>query len=109
MLSWIDRNGQAHTVTNLGQNVCNLKNPVWQVDTGLIEDKDLLPITSIRYGGLEFEAQKAIIKVGGLKCIGNIENVSNEKNLELMEKRTNNTIDVLKVEQNSISNSINES
>ena len=65
MLSWLDRNGQAHTVTNLGQNVCNLKNPVWQVDAGLIEDKDLLPITSIKYGGLEFEAQKAIIKVGG--------------------------------------------
>ena len=75
MLSWIDRNGQAHNVTNLGQNVCNLKNPVWQVDSGLIENKDLLPIKSIKYGGLEFEAQKAIIKIGGLKCQGNIEEV----------------------------------
>ena len=46
----------------------NAKNPAWQVDSGIFEDKNLLPITAITYGNMKFESQKAKIKIGTLTC-----------------------------------------
>ena len=58
----MDRYGDSHIIESLGQNVCNAKNPLWQVDTGIFDKKTLLPITGITYKGVEFEGQQTEIQ-----------------------------------------------
>ena len=43
LLIWVDKNGIEHEVT-LDSNNCDSKRPVWQTDSGSINEKDLLPI-----------------------------------------------------------------
>ena len=64
----MDRYGDSHIIESLGQNVCNAKNPLWQVDTGIFDKKTILPITGITYKGVEFEGQQTVINVGRLTC-----------------------------------------
>jgi hypothetical protein len=91
-LSWSDRLGNNHSIENLGQNLCNAKNPEWQVDSGIFEDKNLLPVTKITYGGMEFESQKARVKLGALTCHPPENQYDLKKHLETLEQRTNDSI-----------------
>ena len=54
---------------NLSCN-CDAKVPDWQVDEGIITDKDLLPITEFAYGPLEYDLEEAKVSIGSLKCSG---------------------------------------
>ena len=49
---------------------CDAKLPDWQVDEGIITDKDLLPITEFAYGPLEYDLEEAKVSIGSLKCSG---------------------------------------
>ena len=49
---------------------CDAKLPDWQVDEGVITDKDLLPITEFAYGPLEYDLEEAKVSIGSLKCSG---------------------------------------
>ncbi len=49
---WVDKNGIEHEVT-LDSNNCDSKRPVWQTDSGLITEKDLLPIQGNSLKGIE--------------------------------------------------------
>jgi len=40
----------------------------WQVDEGVITEKDLLPITEFAYGPLKYDMEKAKITIGSLRC-----------------------------------------
>ena len=93
LLSWIDRYGDNHTIESLGQNVCNAKNPLWQVDTGIFDEKTLLPITGITYEGVEFEGQKTRIMVGPLTCLPNENQYDLRQHLETIEQKTDGTIE----------------
>ena len=68
LLSWVDKNGIEHKVT-LDSNNCDSKRPVWQTDSGSINDKELLPITAIKYGPLLYAEEMGKVKVGPLECI----------------------------------------
>ena len=46
---------------------CDAKLPDWQVDEGIITDKDLLPITEFAYGN---DLEEAKVSIGRLKCSG---------------------------------------
>ena len=67
LLSWVDRNGIEHKVT-LDSNNCDSKRPVWQTDSGSINEKELLPITAIKYGPLLYAEEMGKVKVGPLEC-----------------------------------------
>ena len=54
---------------NLSCN-CDAKLPDWQVDEGIITDKNLLPITEFAYGPLEYDLEEAKVSIGSLKCSG---------------------------------------
>ena len=56
------------------------------------EDKSLLPITGIKYKGLEFEIQKATVKIGALTCHPLENQYDMKTHLESLEQRTNDTI-----------------
>ena len=92
-MSWSDRSGMSHIVENLGQNLCNSKDPIWQVDSGKFEDKNLLPITSITYGGIKFENQNAKIKLGALTCHPPEHLYDIKEHLKTLEQKTNITIE----------------
>ena len=67
LLSWVDKNGIEHKVT-LDSNNCDSKRPVWQTDSGSINEKELLPITAIKYGPLLYAEEMGKVKVGPLEC-----------------------------------------
>ena len=48
----MDKNGIEHEVT-LDSNNCDSKRPVWQTDTGSINEKDLLPIQGNLLKGID--------------------------------------------------------
>ena len=52
---------------------CDAKEPNWVADEGVITDKTILPITEFAYGPMEYDMQKAKIKIGHLKCSGRSE------------------------------------
>ena len=89
----MDRYGDSHIIESLGQNVCNAKNPLWQVDTGIFDEKTLLPITGITYEGVEFEGQKTRIKVGPLTCLPNENQYDLRQHLETIEQKADETIE----------------
>ena len=68
MLQWRDRLGQYHDLPNLNDTSCNIKDPVWLTNFGKIMDKNLLPITAVRFGPHKYETQKAKITIGTLQC-----------------------------------------
>ena len=49
---------------------CDSKAPTWLNDTGLITNKDLLPITSFNYGPLKYDIEEGNVQIGKLKCSG---------------------------------------
>ena len=49
---------------------CDAKLPDWTADTGIIESKNILPITEVFYGPLIFDIEKANFSIGWLKCKG---------------------------------------
>ncbi|CAG0896290.1 unnamed protein product [Darwinula stevensoni] len=59
------------TDTNFPCN-CDAKPPHWESDSGAITNATALPITELRFGGLQFEGQKANYTLGGLTCKGKI-------------------------------------
>ena len=67
LLIWVDKNGIEHEVT-LDSNNCDSKRPVWQTDSGSINEKELLPITAIKYGPLLYAEEMGKVKVGPLEC-----------------------------------------
>lgn len=68
MLQWRDRLGQYHDLPNLNDTSCNIKDPVWLTNFGKIMDKNLLPVTSVRFGPHKYETQKAKITIRTLQC-----------------------------------------
>ena len=62
---------------------CDAKLPDWQVDEGIITDKDLLPITEFAYGPLEYDLEEAKVSIGSLKCSGGSLGSANIINLQL--------------------------
>ena len=52
LLIWVDKNGIEHEVT-LDSNNCDSKRPVWQTDSGSINEKDLLPIQGNLLKGID--------------------------------------------------------
>ena len=67
LLIWVDKNGIEHEVT-LDSNNCDSKRPVWQTDSGSINEKELLPIRAIKYGPLLYAEEMGNVKVGPLEC-----------------------------------------
>ena len=55
---------------------CDAKLPTWQFDEGIINDKDLLPITEFAYGPLEYDLEEAKVSIGSLKCGGTLGSTS---------------------------------
>ena len=49
---------------------CDAKLPDWDMDTGIIEAKEILPITEVFYGPLLFDIEKANFSIGWLRCTG---------------------------------------
>ncbi|CAG0893240.1 unnamed protein product [Darwinula stevensoni] len=87
---WKDRHGNPQYYwdgSNAGRHVCNCglskkcihrssscncdaEAPQWESDTGTIRNRTALPITELRFGGLQFDGQKASHNLGGLVCRG---------------------------------------
>jgi len=68
LLQWKDRFGDYHAVPNLNGTTCDSKDPTWLVNSGIVEDKTLLPISGVRFGPHKYEIQKAKITIGPLQC-----------------------------------------
>ena len=51
---------------------CDSKSPEWFNDEGIITAKDILPISSVVYGPLVFNAEVANFTIGPLKCSGKV-------------------------------------
>ena len=49
---------------------CDSQDPTWRTDEGTITAKDILPITSMAYGPLVFDIERANFSIGRLKCSG---------------------------------------
>ena len=49
---------------------CDAKIPEWANDDGIINAKDILPITEVFYGPLVYETERANFTIGRLKCSG---------------------------------------
>ena len=49
---------------------CDSKTPTWLKDSGLITEKELLPITAFKYGPMKYDIEEAKVQVGKLKCSG---------------------------------------
>ncbi|CAG0889760.1 unnamed protein product [Darwinula stevensoni] len=49
---------------------CDAEAPEWESDEGAITNGTALPITELRFGGLQFDGQKANHTLGGLICQG---------------------------------------
>ena len=50
---------------------CDANNPVWESDVGRITAREILPITKMNYGPLEFDIERANFTIGRLQCSGN--------------------------------------
>ena len=60
---------------------------MWQVDTGIFDEKILLPITGITYKGVKFEGQHTKINVGPLTCHPPTNQYDFRKHLESIEQK----------------------
>ncbi|CAG0894610.1 unnamed protein product, partial [Darwinula stevensoni] len=87
---WLDRHDDAQYYwdgANAGEHVCNCglsddcvdsampcncdaEAPQWESDSGAITNGTALPITELRFGGLQFDGQMANYTLGGLTCKG---------------------------------------
>merc|ERR1712156_911882 len=83
-LQWRDINGQYHNIT--GGTNCNKMWPKMKSDSFELSDKTLLPISSVRYGPMEFDWKKASVSVSKLYC-DPYEEPSLEDRMETMEER----------------------
>ena len=55
-------------MTNLNESSCDLKEPVWLSNLATIEDRNLLPVSAVRYGPHKYELYKANITIRPLQC-----------------------------------------
>lgn len=121
LLQWQDRLGEYHDVPNLNDTSCDVKDPVWLINSGTIEDRSLLPISGVRFGPHKHEIQKAKITIGSLQCKQEDEEPFNVKDemkrleenvdgrilgLEQIDEKINRTVQTLK--QDVTSNVKNE-
>ncbi|CAG0886204.1 unnamed protein product [Darwinula stevensoni] len=87
---WVDRHGQPQHYwdgSNPARHVCkcgltdscidsslpcncDAGMPRWESDSGAVADETALPVTELRFGGFEFEGQRANFTLGGLACRG---------------------------------------
>ncbi|CAG0899722.1 unnamed protein product [Darwinula stevensoni] len=76
---WDGSNGEKHVCRcGLSNNCtdkalscnCDAKAPQWESDSGAIINRTSLPLTELRFGGLQFAGQKAKYTLGGLACRG---------------------------------------
>ncbi|CAG0902027.1 unnamed protein product [Darwinula stevensoni] len=94
---WVDRHGEPQYYwdgSKAGQHKCNCglsgnctdtnfpcncdaNTPHWESDKGAITNATALPITELRFGGLQLEGQKANYTLGGLTCKGKIPSPEN--------------------------------
>ena len=51
---------------------CDALLPTWTQDNGIISAKDLLPISSVKYGPLTFDLKRANFTLGPLRCSGQL-------------------------------------
>ena len=50
---------------------CDARLPDWAVDAGVINTKEILPITQVFYGPLTYDIEHANFTIGRMKCKGN--------------------------------------
>ena len=55
-------------MTNLNSSNCDLKDPIWLRNYATIKDRNLLPVTGVRYGPHTYELYNANITIGFLQC-----------------------------------------
>jgi len=86
---------------NLNESSCDLKNPIWLSNSARIEDRNLLPVTGVRYGPHTYELFKANITIMPLQCQpASEEDPFNAKvEFEGLEEKVNEI--VLNLEQNN--------
>ena len=66
---WMDSKGAIHEQDILGEGKCNeVLRSGTSIDTGLIIDKQFLPIKKVLYGPMPHENQRMKITVGPVKC-----------------------------------------
>ena len=63
-----------------------------------------MPITAITYGNIKFESQKAKIRIGPLTCYPPEQQYNVKKHLELLEQRTNDTIEKTEEHETKLGN-----
>ena len=55
-------------MTNVNESSCDLREPVWLSNSATIEDRNLLPVSAVRYGPHKYELYNANITIGPLQC-----------------------------------------
>lgn len=67
---WTNRHGMKQPLSNMQSQNCDQKNPNKTSDTAVISQMELLPIRSLWYGPVMFEAQQATAIISSLTCYG---------------------------------------
>ena len=74
---WMDSKGAIHEQDILGEGKCNeVLRSGTSIDTGLIIDKQFLPIKQVLYGPMLHENQRMKITVGPVKCTPSVQALS---------------------------------
>ena len=75
---------------------------MWQVDTGIFDEKILLPITGITYKGVKFEGQHTKINVGPLTCHPTANQYDFRQHLATIEQKTNENLNAFEIKLNTL-------
>ena len=88
-------------MTNLNESSCDLREPVWLSNSATIEDRNLLPVSAVRYGPHKYELYSANITIGTLQCQPETEEERFNAKIEFegLEEKVNEI--VLNLEQNN--------
>ena len=88
-------------MTNVNESSCDLREPVWLSNSATIEDRNLLPVSAVRYGPHKYELYSANITIGTLQCQPETEEerFNAEIEFEGLEEKVNEI--VLNLEQNN--------
>ena len=88
-------------MTNLNESSCDSKEPVWLSNSATIEDRNLLPVSAVRYGPHKYEVYKANITIGPLQCHSAAEEERFNAKVEFEDLEVKVSEIVLNLEQNA--------
>ena len=92
---WVDRFGNEHNLSEDIRN-CDYKSSVLRSDHVQIIDKNILPVSKVYYGPMEFEMDQMKIVVGSLVCQPDPEKQNGiEDRIENIELQNNRTQDIM--------------